>query len=244
MGVHFGFPVGSEKKVTPRQTPSKIFNVPNAVQFNFKSWRSLRVDVDCKAVPSTSPSLVQKRSTCKNKNRKGVFSLLYAGFLTVCLFGAYRDKERLFVRTANRSTRKRRCPSSQTWRNGWKNNCRTRVHPMMLHYLRCCCVESSPGRNIKTQKKKKNSKERRHGRADFDKWDVFFFLLHMRNCVRSPILMSLCLVRRRTELFMPYARDKTCTWERKFLDMSSKKLPGWFLFAFAGGLLKVEAHGL
>lgn len=30
---------------------------------------------------------------------------------------------------------------------------------MMLHYLRCCCVESSPGRNIKTQKKKTRRKD-------------------------------------------------------------------------------------
>lgn len=96
---------------------------------------------------------------------------------------------------------------------------------MMLHYLRCCCVVSSPGRNIKTQKtkqtKKKNSKERRHGRADFVKWDAFFFPTH-----------EVCFVRRCTKLFTLYACRKKLTEERKVLDISSENCQAAVVFFF------------
>lgn len=39
---------------------------------------------------------------------------------------------------------------------------------MMLHYLRCCCVVSSPGRNIKTQKK--NKKKNLEGETARTSW--------------------------------------------------------------------------
>lgn len=104
---------------------------------------------------------------------------------------------------------------------------------MMLHYLRCCCVVSSPGRNIKTQKKnkKKTSKERRHGRADFVKWDAFFFPTH-----------EVCFVRRCTKLFTLYACRKKLTEERKVLDISSENCQADVLFFHFGGFYLKFGH--
>lgn len=96
-----------------------------------------------------------------------------------------RQREAVCVKTRDKCTRKRRCPSSKDTEKEMKNNWKTRVHPTMLHYLRCCCVVSSPGRNIKTQKTR-TKKKNLEGKAARTSWlcrvGCAFFFIHTK-CV-------------------------------------------------------------